>query len=405
MKRDTGAEVPGARGQLAALSTAMILGMTPWFSATVAAPGMILEWGAGQATSAWLTIAVQLGFVLGTFVSAAFLLSDRWSARRLAAGSAVVAAFGTTLLALPSVGLREAMLLRTVTGLALAGVYPPGIKIAAGWWRARRGTAIGILVGALTVGSAAPLLLPLTPVTSGWRGIVFGAGIAAFLSAGLFGFVVREGPFQAASTPFDIRGLAVVLRDRGVMLATGGYLGHMWELYAMWSSIGAFWTYVAVRNSISPRLAALLAFMTIAAGTIGCVIAGVAADRVGRPLVTIIAMLISASCALLIGHLLTAPVAILVLVALIWGASIVADSAQFSVSVTELAPTRYVGTAITLQTCVGFLLTIVTIRLVPVWVEWWGWERAYMPLAVGPALGVVAMWRLSRDARARVVRA
>jgi len=405
MKRDTGAEVPGARGQLAALSTAMILGMTPWFSATVAAPGMILEWGAGQATSAWLTIAVQLGFVLGTFVSAAFLLSDRWSARRLAAGSAVVAALGTTLLALPSVGLREAMLLRTVTGVALAGVYPPGIKIAAGWWRARRGTAIGILVGALTVGSAAPLLLPLTPVTSGWRGIVFGAGIAAFLSAGLFGFVVREGPFQAASTPFDIRGLAVVLRDRGVMLATGGYLGHMWELYAMWSSIGAFWTYVAVRNSISPRLAALLAFMTIAAGTIGCVIAGVAADRVGRPLVTIIAMLISASCALLIGHLLTAPVAILVLVALIWGASIVADSAQFSVSVTELAPTRYVGTAITLQTCVGFLLTIVTIRLVPVWVEWWGWERAYMPLAVGPALGVVAMWRLSRDARARVVRA
>jgi len=405
MKRDTGAEVPGARGQLAALSTAMILGMTPWFSATVAAPGMILEWGAGQATSAWLTIAVQLGFVLGTFVSAAFLLSDRWSARRLAAGSAVVAALGTTLLALPSVGLREAMLLRTVTGVALAGVYPPGIKIAAGWWRARRGTAIGILVGALTVGSAAPLLLPLTPVTSGWRGIVFGAGIAAFLSAGLFGFVVREGPFQAASTPFDIRGLAVVLRDRGVMLATGGYLGHMWELYAMWSSIGAFWTYVAVRNSISPRLAALLAFMTIAAGTIGCVIAGVAADRVGRPLVTIIAMLISASCALLIGHLLTAPVAILVLVALIWGASIVADSAQFSASVTELAPTRYVGTAITLQTCVGFLLTIVTIRLVPVWVEWWGWERAYMPLAVGPALGVVAMWRLSRDARARVVRA
>ena len=264
MKRDTGAEVPGARGQLAALSTAMILGMTPWFSATVAAPGMILEWGAGQATSAWLTIAVQLGFVLGTFVSAAFLLSDRWSARRLAAGSAVVAALGTTLLALPSVGLREAMLLRTVTGVALAGVYPPGIKIAAGWWRARRGTAIGILVGALTVGSAAPLLLRLTPVTSEWRGIVFGAGIASFLSAGLFGFVVREGPFQAASTPFDIRGLAVVLRDRGVILATGGYLGHMWELYAMWSSIGAFWTYVAVRNSISPRLAALLAFMTLA---------------------------------------------------------------------------------------------------------------------------------------------
>ena len=399
------AEIPGARGQLAALSAAMILGMTPWFSATVAAPGMIREWGAGRATSAWLTIAVQLGFVLGTFVSAALLLSDRWSARRLAAGSAFVAALGTMLLAAPSVGLSEAMLLRVGTGVALAGVYPPGIKIAAGWWRDRRGTAIGILVGALTVGSAAPLLLRLTTATSSWRGVVVAAGVAAFFSTALFGFVVREGPFQAASAPFDARALAMVLRDRGVMLATAGYLGHMWELYAMWSSIGGFWTFVALGKGISPRWAALLAFLTIAVGTVGCVVAGVVADRVGRPQVTIVAMMISASCALAIGLLLSAPIVVVALVALVWGASIVADSAQFSASVTELAPSRYVGTAITLQTCAGFLLTIVTIRLVPLWVEWWGWERAYMPLAIGPLLGVAAMWRLSRDARARVVRA
>ena len=406
MTRDTGGvEVPGARGQLAALAAAMILGMTPWFSATVAAPGMIKEWGASEDTSAWLTIAVQLGFVLGTFVSAALLLSDRWSARRLAALSSVVAAIGTSLLAAPSIGPNEAVLLRTATGVALAGVYPPGIKIAAGWWRSQRGTAIGILIGALTVGSAAPLLLRLTPVTSSWRGIVLLAGLAALSSATLFWFVVREGPFQAASAPFDVRALAMVLRDRGVMLATGGYLGHMWELYAMWSSIGAFWTFVAVGRGMNLRWAALLAFMTIAAGTAGCVIAGIVADRIGRPRVTIIAMLISASCALLIGHLVSTSLVVLTLVALIWGASIVADSAQFSASVTELAPARYVGTAITLQTCAGFLLTIVTIRAVPVWAARWGWEYAYMPLAIGPILGVVAMWRLSRDARTAIRRA
>ena len=406
MTRDTGGvEVPGARGQLAALAAAMILGMTPWFSATVAAPGMIKEWGASEDTSAWLTIAVQLGFVLGTFVSAALLLSDRWSARRLAALSSVVAAIGTSLLAVPSIGPNEAVLLRTATGVALAGVYPPGIKIAAGWWRSQRGTAIGILIGALTVGSAAPLLLRLTPVTSSWRGIVLLAGLAALSSATLFWFVVREGPFQAASAPFDVRALAMVLRDRGVMLATGGYLGHMWELYAMWSSIGAFWTFVAVGRGMNLRWAALLAFMTIAAGTAGCVIAGIVADRIGRPRVTIIAMLISASCALLIGHLVSTSLVVLTLVALIWGASIVADSAQFSASVTELAPARYVGTAITLQTCAGFLLTIVTIRAVPVWAARWGWEYAYMPLAIGPILGVVAMWRLSRDARTAIRRA
>ena len=159
---------------------------------------------------------------------------------------------------------------------------------------------------------------------------------------------------------------------------------------------------MAVGRGINPRWAALLAFVTIAAGTVGCVIAGVVADRIGRPRVTIIAMLISASCALLIGHLVNASLVVLTLVALIWGASIVADSAQFSAAVTELAPTRYVGTAITLQTCAGFLLTIVTIRAVPVWAARWGWEYAYMPLAIGPILGVVAMWRLSRDGRTAI---
>lgn len=389
----------GATGQLAWLSVAMILGMTPWFSATVAAPGMIAEWRGSGAESAWLTIAVQVGFVLGTFVSAALLLSDRWSARRLAAGSSLIAAATTACLAAPSIGLGQAVALRVVTGIALAGVYPPGIKIAAGWWLERRGTAIGVLVGALTVGSAGPNLLRTATEGSEWRFVVVGAAVASAVSAVLFFILVKEGPFQAPSAPFETGALLSVLRDRGVMLATGGYLGHMWELYAMWSSIGVFWTYAGAFHHIEASTAPVFAFLTIAAGTAGCVVAGIAADRVGRPKVTIIAMLASGACALAIGPLVTGSLAVLVVVALVWGVTIVADSAQFSASVTELAPSKYVGTAITLQTCAGFLLTIVSIRLVPLWVEWWGWERAYMPLALGPALGVLAMWRLSRDAR------
>lgn len=390
---------PGAVLQLAALSAAMILGMTPWFSATVAAPGMTAEWRHSGAVSAWLTIAVQLGFVLGTFISAVLLLSDRWSARRLAAVSSLIAAATTACLAAPSIEVGQAVALRVVTGAALAGVYPPGIKIAAGWWLDRRGTAIGVLVGALTIGSAGPNLLRLGTYGSEWRIVVLGAAAAASVSALLFFVVVKEGPFQAQSAPFESGALLAVLRDRGVILATAGYLGHMWELYAMWSSIGVFWTYAAVVHRIDASTAAVLAFLTIAAGTAGCIVAGIAADRVGRPKVTIIAMLASGACAMVIGALVTGSLVVLITVALIWGASIVADSAQFSAAVTELAPSRYVGTAITLQTCAGFLLTIVTIRLVPVWVEWWGWERAYMPLAIGPALGVLAMWRLSRDSR------
>jgi MFS family permease len=384
----------GAQQQLAILSLAMVLGMTPWFSATVAAPGMIAEWGVGPSTAAWLTVAVQAGFVIGTFVSALLLLSDRFSAKMFAAASSLLAAAATALLAWRYIGPAGAIGLRVLTGIALAGVYPPGIKIAAGWWRTRRGTAIGILVGALTIGSAAPNLFRIAIRATEWRAIVFMAALAAVVAAALFAVLIREGPFQAMAAPFNPRILSQVIRDRGVMLATGGYLGHMWELYAMWSSIGVFWTYVVTQRAISPTLAPVLSFITIAAGTVGCIVAGITADRAGRATVTIVAMATSGTCALAIGFLIRAPIAALVLVAALWGISIVADSAQFSASVTELAPTQYVGTAITLQTCVGFLLTIASIRLIPVWVAWWGWEIAYAPLAVGPALGIVAMWRL-----------
>lgn len=388
-----------ARPQLVALSAAMILGMTPWFSATVAAPLMIAEWGSRAVSGSWLTIAVQLGFVAGTFVSAALMLSDRMSARWLASASSLLVAVATLLLVRREIDPAQAIFLRLVTGFALAGVYPPGIKIAAGWWRTGRGTAIGTLVGALTVGSAAPNLFRLGIQSAEWRPIVIGASLAALASSLLFALIVREGPYQAPSAPFDPKALSNVLRDRGVVLATAGYLGHMWELYAMWSSIGAFWTYVAMQHREAPSTAAMLAFLTIASGTVGCIVAGIIADRVGRALVTIVAMTISGTCALLIGPVIEAPLFIVGAVAVVWGISIVADSAQFSALVTELAPTRYVGTAITLQTCLGFLLTIVTIRLVPVWAGAWGWERAYMPLAIGPALGIVAMVRLLRSAR------
>ena len=374
----------------------MVLGMTPWFSATVAAPGMVAEWKTTPSVSAWLTVAVQLGFVFGTFVSALLLLSDRFSPRRLAALSGCIVTIATAALAWRHTGPTGALALCGTTGAALAGVYPPGIKIAAGWWRAGRGTAIGILVGALTIGSAMPNLLRAVAPVEKWRTIILGAALCAFVSAVLFGRAVRDGPFQAPSAPFNPGALSKVVRNRRVALATAGYLGHMWELYAMWSSIGAFWAYVITTRALAPALAPTLAFVTIASGAIGCVFAGVAADRVGRPVVTIVAMAISAICALAIGFLTTAPLLVVMTVAILWGISIVADSAQFSAAITEFAPGEYVGTAITLQTCLGFLLTIVTIRLVPVWVHWWGWELAYVPLAIGPAAGISAMWPLWR---------
>ena len=338
-----------AGAQLAATSFAVVLGLAPWFSATAVIPAMTAEFALGPGAVAWLTMAVQIGFVSGTLISAAVMLADRWSAQRLAAWSAAVAGLSTAGIAWLAHSGATTLALRVVTGIALAGVYPPAIKLVAGWWRDKRGLAIGILIGALSLGSASPHLIRLLWPGGSWRGL---------------------------------------------MLATAGYLGHMWELYAMWSWILAFWTAIAVARGLGREVPPLMAFAALAVGGVGCVIAGWMADVVGRTAITIAAMIISGACALAIGPAADGPVLLIGALTLIWGASIVADSAQFSACVTELVPIEYTGTAVTLQTALGFLLTMVSIRSVPVWLTHWGWTFAFMPLAVGPALGCLAMWRL-----------
>jgi MFS family permease len=174
----------------------------------------------------------------------------------------------------------------------------------------------------------------------------------------------------------------------------------MWELFAMWSTIGLFLAHAAREHGVAAGWGPVLAFLVIAAGAIGCVMAGIRADQVGRARVTIIAMAISGACAIAIGPVSTWSWNLTIVLAFVWGISVVADSAQFSACVAEVAPREYVGTALTIQTASGFLLTMLTIHLVPGWAERWGWSMAYMPLALGPAFGILAMARLGRPARA-----
>ena len=391
---------PTARAQLGLLSVAIVLAMAPWFAATVVADPLARELALSPWQVSWLTLAVQLGFVVGSITSAGLLLSDLFSARRLAAAASLVAAVATALLAVTSLAPWQSIGLRLLTGAALACVYPPGMKIAAGWTQRHRGTAIGVLVGAVTTGSAAPYLLRATWDASAWRPVVLLAAGSAALGGVLFATVVREGPYQAPSSRFDPRAIGRLLRERKVLLATGGYLGHMWELYAMWSTIGIFLAEAGRRHGVVSAWVPFLAFLVIAVGAIGSVVAGVRADQVGRARVAMIAMAISGTCAVVIGPLATWSWGLTLLVAFIWGASVVADSAQFSACVADYAPREYVGTALTVQTASGFLLTMLTIHLVPAWAAQWGWELAYMPLALGPALGIVSMSRLGNAGRA-----
>lgn len=371
----------------------MLLSLSAWMTATAVSGELAARWGLTQGQVGLLTTTVQLGFVAGTALAALLNLADILPARVLFASSAVLAGLVNALL-LVVPGYRSALLVRFLTGAFLAGVYPPGMKMVATWFRSSRGLAIGTVVGALTVGKAMPYLLKAIGGAQ-LAAVVGGASAAGLVAGALVASAYRDGPYPFASRPFEWARVGRILRHRETMLATGGYLGHMWELYAMWTWAPAFLA-VAAAGRVGQGTVDLVAFGTIAAGGLGCVWGGLAADRIGRPRVVNLAMAISGACCLGIGLLMGAPFWVVALVAWIWGFFVVADSAQFSAMVTEVAPSDSVGTALMLQTSLGFLLTMVTIQALPVTVDVLEWRWAFAFLALGPAAGIASIRRLVR---------
>lgn len=387
---------------LALLALAEVLGMSLWFSASAVAGHFRAAWQLSASETGWLTGSVQLGFVAGTALAALLNLADLVPARAYFSVSALLgAAANAALLAAPDLG--SGLLCRFLTGFFLAGVYPPAMKMAATWFRSERGLAIGTIVGALTVGKAVPYLIRSVE-GGGARGVILVASAGALLAALIAALGYREGPHEFPRRPFSWRLVATVAGHRETRLATMGYLGHMWELYAMWTWVPAFIAASAAARAVrgdvvSAAAVYLLAFGAIAVGGLGAVWGGWAAGRQGYSRVVIRAMTVSGLCSIGVGLVFGQSFWLLAPVVLVWGFFVVADSAQFSAMVTEVAPAHAVGTALTLQTSLGFLLTMVTIQMVPWLVELTGWRLAFPVLALGPAAGIAAIRRLGGDAR------
>jgi MFS family permease len=396
--------------QLALLAAVELLAMALWFSASAVTPALRTAWSLSDGAAAWLTVSVQVGFVIGALGSAVLNLSERASPRWLMAICAVVGAMCNELVAATpdryartGEGLAAVLLFRMLTGVMLAGVYPVGMKVLATWFVRGRGLAIGVLVGALTVGSASPHLINALPLDewshshlgglAAWRVVMRAASASAVVAAVIAAVFVRTGPNLPAATKFDWSYFLRVWTQPALRRANFGYLGHMFELYAMWTWAPQLLlaSYEAAHWSTSA--ARLAGFATVAIGGLGCVLAGLAADRAGRCWTTIASLVASGGCALVAGSLIDQP-AVLTAVCLAWGFAVVADSAQFSAAISELCDPRFVGTALTIQTCAGFLLTTLTIRAVPTLQEHLGWHGAFALLALGPLFGIYHMARL-----------
>ena len=373
--------------------------LSVWFSASVVSSSLQQLWHLNTVEVAMLTAAVQIGFVIGALGSAFTGLADRFNPRAVFAISAAAGALINALFVFSN-SIELGILLRLLVGITMVGVYPVAIKLVTQWSPFGRGTAIGILVGALTLGSALPNLIRYFGIGAPWQIVILSSSGLALGGSAIVGLLLPAPPNIAQNnvTSISFAYFRSVAKNKLAMLANYGYFGHMWELYAMWTWFPAFIYASLIASGHRYQAAgdsALIGFLTIgAAGALGSVLGGRMGDKMGRTVLASFAMAISGLCAIFIGLAFGGSIWIVAILGTLWGFSVIADSAQFTAAVTELTAPEYIGTAVTFQTAIGFFITAVSINLVAVFKDLVGWHWAFALLSIGPFLGVYSMLRL-----------
>ena len=374
-------------------------GTSLWFASNAILGDLQQQWSIGADALAYMTSAVQLGFIIGTLCFAFLAISDRFSPRIVFFICSLLGASSNLLIYLVAEGLISLLTFRFVTGFFLAGIYPVGMKIATGWYRHGLGKALGSLVGALVVGTAFSHLLKGAGQSVPWEAVIISISGISLAGGILMLLLVPDGPYLFKGTNFDKKALTVIFQSKDLRSASFGYFGHMWELYTLWAFVPVILTaYVANNPKVSINISSW-AFFIIASGSLGCIAGGMISKKVGSASVAFVQLASSGICCLLSPLIFQFSIEIFLGFLIFWGIVVVGDSPQFSALVAQAAPKELVGSALTIVNCIGFSITIISIQLTNYLSDFIHPNYIFLPLAVGPLMGLFSLLPLLRSVR------